>query len=392
MKIKLKFYLENYGCTLNQAQGEMIANFLISQGNQIVDEPVEADSVLLSTCVVIKHTEEKMRKRIEEIRKEGKEVIVSGCLTHFPLENVKKLDFKYSVGNLPIIKHDDLSVGLPVAEGCNGGCTFCISRIARGRLRSFDEGNILESVKKLVSSGAKEIRITALDTASYGQDNGKSLPELLSRITEIEGDFRIRVGMMEPENAYSIFDDLLRVMDSQKIYKFLHIPFQSGDNSILKKMGRKYNIQEFNEIALSFRKKFPSGMLSTDVIVGFPTETVEGLRETLKVLRTVKPEILNITKYSPRPGTPAYRWKVPSTNQTAQWSQIFHEAHRSISEESMSRFKGMEVEITLMEEGKDGTLIGRDENYHPVIVKKGHIGENRKVKIINYTPFYLIAK
>jgi len=392
VKNELKFYLENYGCTLNQAQGEMIANFLISQGNQIVDEASEADSVLLSTCVVIKHTEEKMRKRIEEIKREGKDVIVSGCLTHFPLDNVKKLDFEYSIGNLPIIKHDDLSVGLPIAEGCNGGCTFCISRIARGRLRSFDEASILGSVKRLVSSGAREIRITALDTASYGQDKGKNLPELLSLMTEINGDFRIRIGMMEPENAYSILDDLLEIMKSPKIYKFLHIPFQNGDDSVLKKMGRKYKVEEFTEIAEKFRQKFPFGMLSTDVIVGFPSENVEGLKKTLQVLKTVKPEILNITKYSPRPGTPAYKWKVPSTNQTAQWSQIFHEAHRSISEESMARFKGMNIDITIMEEGKDGTFIGRDENYHPVIVKKGNLGENRMVKIINYTPFYLIAK
>lgn len=362
----MKFYLENYGCTLNQAQGEMIANFLVSQGNQMVDEPKDADSILLSTCVVIKHTEDRMRKRIEEIKKDGKEVIVSGCLTHFPLDNVKKLDFKYSEGRLPIVKHDDLSAGLPIAEGCNGGCTFCISRIARGRLRSFSEEDITNNVTMLVSEGAREIRLTALDTASYGQDMDKSLPQLISNLSKINADFRIRVGMMEPENAYYIMDDLLEAMKSPRVYKFLHIPFQSGDNNILRKMGRKYKVEEFVEIAEKFRKKFPYGMLSTDVIVGFPFETVESLRYTLNILKSVRPEILNITKYSPRPGTAAYKWKIPPTNQTAQWSQIFHEAHRDISEKSMERFKGMEIEITIMEKGKDNTLIGRDEYYHPV--------------------------
>ncbi len=388
----MKFYLENYGCTLNQAQGEMIANFLISQGNQMVEDRKEADSVLLSTCVVIKHTEDKMRKRIEEIKRDGKEVIVSGCLTHFPLKDVKKLEFSYSVGHLPMLKHDDLSVGVPIAEGCNGGCTFCISRIARGRLRSFSEEDILNSVKNLVTSGAKEIRLTALDTASYGQDIDRSLPALISKISEIDGDFRIRIGMMEPENAYSIFDDLMNVFRSPKVYKFLHLPFQSGDNEILKKMGRKYRIEDFLEISEKFRRNFPNGMLSTDVIVGFPTETVESLRKTLSVINQVKPEILNITKYSPRPGTPAYRWKIPSTNQTAQWSQIFHESHRSISEESMARFDGAEMDILIMEKGKDKTMIGRDENYRPVIVKKGKLGDSMTVKIISHSPFYLIAK
>jgi MiaB-like tRNA modifying enzyme len=388
----MKFVLENYGCTLNQAQGQMIANSLISQGNQLVEDEETADSVLLSTCVVIKHTEDRMRKRIEDLKRKGKDVIVSGCLTHFPLEGIKKMDFSYSYGNLPILKDGNQSVGIPIAEGCNGGCTFCISRIARGRLRSFDEDKILESARKLVDSGAKEIRLTALDTASYGEDSSTNLVSLVRRISDLDGEFMIRIGMMEPENSHNLIDDLLEVMASRKVYKFLHIPFQSGDPLVLRKMGRKYRIEEFIETVKKFREAFPEGMLSTDIIVGFPFETIEGLKKTSMVVREIKPEILNITKYSPRPGTAAFSWKIPPTNQTAQWSQILSEIHRSISEESMRRFIGRKVEVTLLEEGKGGTLMGRDIYYHPVVVRKGKVGEKRNVKIINYSSFYLIAK
>ncbi len=388
----MKFYLENYGCTLNKAQGEMIANSLMSQGNQMVEDVESADSVLLSTCVVIKHTEDKMIRRIDEIKTRGKEVIVSGCLPPTLKEGVRMLDFSVSRGSLPLLKEGDLSVGIPIAEGCDGGCSFCISRIARGRLKSFDEGRIIESVREVVRRGAKEIRLTALDTGSYGQDTNTSLPKLISKVSEIEGDFAIRVGMMEPENAGSIIDELIAVMKSKKVYRFLHIPFQSGDPLVLRKMGRQYRIERFIEVVKKFRHSFPTGLISTDVIVGFPFETVEGLRATANVVREVGPEILNVTKYSPRPGTAAYGWKTPPSNQTAQWSQILNELHRDAVQKSFNRFVGTEREVRLMETGKVGTFLGRDQDYHPVIIKKGKLGEKRRVKIIASSQFYLIGR
>ena len=388
----MKFFLENYGCTLNQAQGEMIANSLVSQGNQLVWNMESADTVLLSTCVVIKHTEDRMMRRIEEIRRGGKEVLVSGCLTHFPLKEVRKIDFSESYGKLPVLKEGNLSVGVPIAEGCDGGCSFCISRIARGRLKSFDEETILQGIKEIVKKGAKEIRLTALDTGSYGQDKSETLPRLVRKITDLEGDFRVRVGMMEPENASSIIDELLMVMRSEKVYRFLHIPFQSGDPLVLRKMGRQYKVEKFVEIVRKFRHSFPEGMLSTDVIVGFPYETVEGLRATADVVREVKPEILNVTKYSPRPGTAAYAWKTPPSNQTALWTQILTELHRDISKESLERFVNRKTEVRLMEPGKNNTFIARDQSYHPVILNKGKLGDNTRVKIVGSSEFYLIGR
>lgn len=387
----MKFYLENYGCTLNQAQGEMIANSFISQGNQLVDKIEDADSVLLSTCIVIDHTEKKMLKRIEEIRGMGKEVIVSGCLTYYKIPNVRNVSFEMSRGNLPILKENDLSVGVPIAEGCDGGCSFCISRLARGRLRSYKIEEIINTIQRVVDRGAREIRLTALDTGSYGLDISLTLIDLLKEVKKIKGNFKVRIGMMEPEHFNEIEDELFTQLKDNKFYKFLHLPFQSGDNNILKRMGRKYKIETFLESVRKFRESFPDGTLSTDIIVGFPFETVESLMKTKNAIIFSQPEILNITKYSPRPGTTAYKWKVPPTNQTKTWAQIFDELHHEISLSRLKRYIGDKIEVTILEKGKEGTLIARDEFYHPVILKKGNLGENKKVKIINATPFYLIG-
>jgi len=388
----MKFYLEKYGCTLNQAQGEMIASSLISQGNSLVDDLNEADSVLISTCIVIGHTEKKMLKRIDEFKKMGKDVLVSGCLTHYKLPNVKNISFEVSRGNLPLIKPNDLSVGIPIAEGCDGGCSFCISRLARGRLKSFSREEILNTIEGAVQKGAKEVRLTALDTGSYGYDIGSNLPELLKDIKNMKGDFTVRIGMMEPEHFVEIQEELLDVMKDKRFYKFLHLPFQSGDPMILKKMGRKYRIEDFVEGVKKFREKFPDSMLSTDVIVGFPYENVQSLIKTKEVILATEPEILNITKYSPRPGTVAYNWKTPPTNQTATWSQIFSELHREISERRMRRYVGREMESVVIERGKDNSFIARDEFYHPIILRDAELGQKVTVKIINSTPFYLIGE
>ncbi len=388
----MKFYLENYGCTLNQAQGEMIASSLISQGNSLVDDINEADSVLISTCIVIDHTEKKMLKRIDEFKKLGKNVLVSGCLTHYKLPDVKNISFEVSRGNLPLIKPNDLSAGIPIAEGCDGGCSFCISRLARGRLKSYSREEILSTIEGAVEKGAREIRLTALDTGSYGYDMDSSLPELMKEIKKMKGDFMVRIGMMEPEHFVEIQEELLDVMRDKRFYKFLHLPFQSGDPMILKKMGRKYRIEDFVEGVKKFRDVFPDSMLSTDVIVGFPFENVQSLIKTKEVISATEPEILNITKYSPRPGTVAYNWKTPPTNQTATWSQIFSELHREISERRMKRYVGREFEALVVEIGKDNTFIARDEFYHPIVLKNVQLGQKLRVKIINSTPFYLIGE
>ena len=388
----MKFYLENYGCTLNQAQGEMIASSLISQGNSLVDDINEADSVLISTCIVIDHTEKKMLKRIDEFKKLGKNVLVSGCLTHYKLPDVKNISFEVSRGNLPLIKPNDLSAGIPIAEGCDGGCSFCISRLARGRLKSYSREEILSTIEGAVEKGAREIRLTALDTGSYGYDMDSSLPELMKEIKKMKGDFMVRIGMMEPEHFVEIQEELLDVMRDKRFYKFLHLPFQSGDPMILKKMGRKYRIEDFVEGVKKFRDVFPDSMLSTDVIVGFPYENVQSLIKTKEVISATEPEILNITKYSPRPGTVAYNWKTPPTNQTATWSQIFSELHREISERRMKRYVGREFEALVVEIGKDNTFIARDEFYHPIVLKNVQLGQKLRVKIINSTPFYLIGE
>ena len=144
-----------------------------------------------------------------------------------------------------------------------------------------------------------EVRISSLDTAAYGRDLGIRLPELVDEITGIQGDFRLRIGMMEPRNTTDIMDHLMNSMGSEKVFKFLHVPVQSGDDRILDLMNREYHAHEFRHISDTFRRNFPDSTLSTDIITGYHDEDENSHELTMKLLQEVRPEIVNITRFSP---------------------------------------------------------------------------------------------
>ena len=155
---------------------------------------------------------------------------------------------------------------------------------------------ITQDVCSAVKQGCKEIQLTAQDTSSYGLDFESNLGELLPNVSQIKGEYRIRVGMMNPYTVLKNIDSIIEGFDDSKIYKFLHIPVQSGDDDILKKMNRKYTVEDFLEIIKKFREKYPDITISTDVIVGFPTETKQQFQHTIDLLKTIKPDITNITR------------------------------------------------------------------------------------------------
>jgi len=163
---------------------------------------------------------------------------------------------------------------VPISEGCLSFCSYCATRLAKGKLRSFDKKKILENIKIALSFGTKEIQLTSQDLAIYGLDKGKFLlPELLKEISKIEGNFRVRLGMMNPKFAKRIFGKILKILENEKFYKFLHLPLESGSNKVLKAMNRDYKVEEFLEMVSQFKRKFKNSLLATDIIVGFPTET-----------------------------------------------------------------------------------------------------------------------
>jgi MiaB-like tRNA modifying enzyme len=281
---------------------------------------------------------------------------------------------------------------VPISEGCLSFCSYCATKLAKGKLRSFDKKEILENIKMTLQSGAKEIQLTSQDLAIYGLEKGKFLlPELLKEISKIEGDFRVRLGMMNPKFARKIFGKILKILENEKFYKFLHLPLESGSNNVLKAMNRGYRVEEFLEMASKFKRKFKNSLLATDIIVGFPTETEKDFKETVSVIKKIKPEILHIFRYSKREGTVAAKLKDFPDRIKKERSRILTKIWQEISKEKSKKYLGKKFQA-LITEKRGNTFLARLPSYKAVILKEGNLGEFVKVKIVGAKPNYLIGK
>jgi len=398
----VKVYLEAYGCSQNIAETYMLAQSM----GEIVSSPEEADTILIGTCVVIEHTENRMLRRIKELKKYGKKVVVYGCLPSARKElldmdvvPIATWEFERADEILGLDKSPmdevfiwDAVATIPIANGCLGQCTYCITRLARGRVKSRSEEWILKLVERALDRGAVEIRISAQDTAAYGRDIGTNIAELVNSIASIPGKFYVRVGMMEPRETLHILSELLNAYSNPKVYKFLHLPVQSGDDEILQRMNRGYKVEDFVKIVRNFHSKFPEMTLSTDIIVGFPGENDESFENTMKLIKEIKPEILNITRFSPRPKTPAYKWKRPSTNKVKEWSQKLTALHM---ENMNRRFEGMlgkELKVIVPSRGKRGKYLARSINYEPVVLENAEVGKEYIIRVTHYEKSHLVGK
>ncbi|MDH7509172.1 MAG: tRNA (N(6)-L-threonylcarbamoyladenosine(37)-C(2))-methylthiotransferase [Methanomassiliicoccales archaeon] len=410
----MKFFVETYGCTMNQGEGIELSEKLRALGHQPVSSADEAELIILNTCTVIQSTQTKILKRLRELYRLDKNLIVSGCMAAIQPEIIKKvapnvivlspqeydsfqrvITENYGrISGQEIIHCERTTAIIPIAQGCLGSCTYCITRLARGRLRSYMPDQIVEKARRLVESGARELLLTAQDTASYGFDIGCTLSDLISSIVQIPGKFRIRIGMMNPESLQKIVDDLIDSWRSDKVYKFLHLPVQSGSERILKLMGRRYTVEQFRTQVQLFRSFFPDLTLSTDVITGFPGENDTDHKMTVKLIKEIRPNILNVTRFSPRPGTPAAN----ASDQIPSWiskerSRELTKLRFQISKEIYKAKEGAIEEILITEKGKYDTLIGRTISYVPVVVRGGvEVGSFVKVRIIDSAPTHLLGE
>ncbi len=405
----MKFYVESYGCTMNQGETEMIAESLEEKGHRRVDSLEDADQALIGTCVVIQKTEERMKRRIEELQKEVSKVTVSGCLSSISNESSgrsdaeltcpeSRLDFirpqEVKITSRP--KQEELVGTIPIASGCYGNCAYCLTKIARGSLTSRPPERIKKRFKELVSSSTKEIRLTCQDMALYGKDISTDINELLYELLKIEGDYRIRVGMMNVDSLKKIKVEFMELMEDQRIYSFLHLPLQSGSDQILKKMNRNYDVKGWKKLTEEFRENFPELTLSTDVIVGFPGETEEDFERTKKVIEQAKPDIVNVTRFSPRRGTEAadMEGKVHSREKKER-SKEMTDLRFKISRKINEGYVGKTTQALVLEKGKRESLKARMNNYKVVVLKEeeeGLIGEHVDVKIKEAEDIYLIGE
>jgi MiaB-like tRNA modifying enzyme len=294
----------------------------------------------------------------------------------FSKRNVVKLE-------LPKIRLNRTVEIVLISEGCMGACAFCCVRFARGALFSYPKGVIVRRVSQAVSEGVKEVWITSQDNGAYGLDIGTSLAELLRECCTVKGKFLIRVGMMNPDHVLRMLPELIDVYKDEKIFKFLHLPVQSGDNEILRKMNRRYTAEEFMAIVNSFREEIPEITLATDIICGFPGESHEAFEGTLRLVRDAQPDIVNISKFFPRPNTPAKGMKQLNVKEVKNRSRRLTKLVKEISFKRNERWLGWEGEVLIDEKGKNSSWIGRNFAYKPIVIKSGEnmLGKFIRVRV-----------
>ncbi|MEM0325510.1 MAG: tRNA (N(6)-L-threonylcarbamoyladenosine(37)-C(2))-methylthiotransferase [Desulfurococcaceae archaeon] len=396
----MKVYIETYGCALNKSDEALMISALMSRGHRVVDTIDEADVVVVNTCTVRLDTEYKMISRIRELHKlcseTGKKLIVAGCMAKVQPytvslvapsaslvspQNAGRIHVAVESKNRVVLlegKRERNLIGVcqgkitPIAvqEGCMGNCTFCIAKYARRELVSHSIEAITSAVKKAVEQGAVEIELTGMDLGTYGLDlyRRRALPDLLRTLVNIEGNYRIRIGMINPEHFRYILDDLVDVLKtSSKVYKFLHIPLQSGSDKVLKLMGRRYSVDEYKSFVKEIKRKIPNVSIATDIIVGFPGEEEEDFECTIKVIKELEFERVHLASYSIRPLTLAASMKQINTRVKKSRMRRALEVIVTVGLRVREQYIGRVVEGYITE--KTDNWIARLDNYIPVVLK-----------------------
>ncbi len=410
-------YIESYGCSASQCEAEIMAGLLEVAGFDIIKNEKYADLIIIVTCYVKSPTEQRILFRIKQLKESyhDKKLIIAGCMpegiyrtvvsiapeaslvsTHHVKEIAqavkktlegKRVEYLGKSEEvklcLPKIRKNPVIDIVPISSGCNSSCAYCCVRFAKGQLFSYPKDIIIKEIENSIKQGCKEVWLTSQDNASYGLEDKSNLSELLNEISIIPGKFLVRVGMMNPKNVLPILEDLINSYQKDKIYKFLHLPIQSGDDKVLDKMNRGYKVEDFLNIVKRFRKNINLN-LWTDVIVGFPEETEEQFENTVKIIEEIKPDWTNVSKFGLRPKAPAEKLEQLPRNIVNERSEKMSEIVRKISFERNKEWIGWEGPVLMSKRGKGPhQWLGRNLAYKLVMVesKENLLGKLVKAEI-----------
>jgi threonylcarbamoyladenosine tRNA methylthiotransferase CDKAL1 len=424
-----KVFVRSFGCSSNTADSEVLEGCLAQAGFVLADTEISADVVVFNSCAVKGPTENRIIEALKRVPK-TKKVVVAGCLPLISYERLlREVRFDAVVGpalgkdivevvqrvlkgeavvkldnslttmpklDLPRIQTNPVISIVPINYGCLGSCAYCCVVHARGHLRSYKISEVFARVKHDVGTGIREVWLTSQDTGCYGREIGTNLAALLKTVSEVEGDFRVRIGMMTPNLVVPFLDELVEAFRSEKVFKFVHLPVQSGDDKVLLRMRRFYTAEEFKKTVAAFRAAFPQITLSTDVIVGFPGETGEAFENTQRLVREVQPDIVNVSKFFARPKTAAWdmRDTVIEKEEIKRRSAEAAKLARQVALEKSQRWLGWSGEILVDEKGKvAGSWMGRNFAYKVVAVKSAEnlLGKMVQVKVVKAFSTHLIG-
>ena len=434
--LKNSFYIETYGCTSNKADSYIISNIL-TNSNYIQTTPENAEFLIFNTCAVKEQTESKIKARLRKVyelygKNGNKYIVIAGCLPHIApgyIDVIKKIvptfsaiidldkineiveifkNVKQGKHNLIFLAEKSIDKSeilidhppgkitgiIPISEGCQGSCTYCCVKNARGNLNCYNPKNILKNIKYQLNQGIKQIYLTSQDCSIY-KYNGTELVDLINKIVNLKNKFFLRIGMINPSFLINNLDQLINIFKLRKVYQFLHIPIQSGSNKILEKMQRPYLISDILEPIDILRSEFPSLSISTDIICGFPGETEYDFYRTINLIKWLKPEILNISKFTGRPGTKAKQMKQLDSRlikeRSIRLSRVFRNSLLTLNK----KWIGWDGQVLVLHEGSlENHAFGRNFAYKNIFINdyKEDYGKFIRVKINKIEGFNLYGK
>jgi len=415
-----RYHLETYGCTSNRGESREIERALRDGGHRPAADPEEADVAILNTCTVVETTERNMLRRARELDEQTPaDLVITGCMALAQGDAFREAGVDAEIlhwddvpghvrnGECPTATADtdpvlDGVVGvLPIARGCMSDCSYCITKQATGRIDSPPVEENVEKARALVHAGAKEIRVTGQDTGVYGWDRNRGeslLPDLLEGICAIDGDFRVRVGMANPKGVHGVREELARVFaGNDELYNFLHAPVQSGSDGVLADMRRQHAVDEYVEVVETFDAHLDYWTLATDFIVGFPTETDRDFERTLALLRETRPEKINVTRFSKRPGTDAADMKGLGGTTKKERSRELTDAKMEVVGAAHEAMVGGEREVLVVEDGTDDSMVGYDRAYRQVAIPGAEragvgLGDVVDVEVTGHNTVYALGE
>jgi len=411
---------------MNENDTEIAKQLLLDGGFEVVDSEDEADIVILNTCAVRKKSEDKVYSHIGKLRKKGKRIGIMGCVADKEKENLFKRGVSFVIGTRAIAKVPEAVLNakngakqiylddtldeidyhkvetrsskyhawITIIYGCDRFCTYCIVPYTRGREKSRPMESVLLEVRTLVEKGYKEFTFLGQNVDAYGKDlnDGTSLAKLLRKTAQIDGVKRLWFLTSYPTDFSLEIPQAM--VENPKIAKSIHLPVQHGSDKILRAMNRRYTREEYIDLINNIRNIVPDASISSDIIVGFPGETDEDFEATVKLVKDIKFERLNLAIYSPREGTVA--WKhfkddVPYKTKVRRMSYLLN-LQKMINRELNESYKDKRVEVIVEAQAKNGLFYGRDIRNKIISFEGSHelIGKTVVVKVTKITagPLY----
>ena len=417
-----QYYIWTIGCQMNRAESERLGSYLEQLGYQAAATAEEADVIVINSCVVRQSAENRVINKLNVLKSLKRSnprvtLAVTGCLVDSDISCLKisfpYVDHFFQPGDCPqwlgeqdmsiekaelwrlMPQHPSSTTFVPIIQGCDNFCSYCIVPYRRGRERSRPVEEIVAEVKELVHRGVKEVTLLGQNVDSYGHDlpDKPKLADLLNALNSIEGLARIRFLTNHPKDMSPELIEAVAYLD--KVCEQISLPIQSGDNDILKRMRRGYNVEQYRQLVTQVRSRIPGVALSTDVIVGFPSESEQQFQQTVNLLCELRFDTVHVAAYSPRSGTIASREfedNIPIAEKMRRLKRI-EQLQETIAAEINSRLLGETIEV-LVDGQKRGKWQGRTRTGKLVFFNNDNdcLGQLMEIKIEKATPWSLQGK